>query len=178
MVHNAVDLVGLDPSRGGQRRGDPYLLCLARIDEQKGQHSAIEVARRLGMRLVIAGKVDSATHILRYFHDQVEPWIDGQRVVRLENVGGKAKATLLQHAAALLAPINWEEPFGLSMAEALASGTPVVAFRRGAAPEIVTHGITGYLVDDVDEMVSAVRRVSEIDRRDLPALRGGRSPPP
>jgi glycosyltransferase involved in cell wall biosynthesis len=165
VVHNAVDLAGLDPRRQAPRRGDPYLLCLARIDEQKGQHLAIEVARRLGMRLVLAGKVDSAPAIWRYFHHHVEPWIDGDRVVRLENVGGEAKAALLREAAALLAPIAWEEPFGLNMAEALASGTPVVAFRRGAAPEIVTHGVTGYLVDDVDEMVSAVRRVSEIDRQ-------------
>ena len=117
------------------------------------------------MRLVIAGKVDAAPAIRRYFHDQVEPWIDGDRVIRLENVGGEAKAALLRDATALLAPINWEEPFGLNMAEALASGTPVVAFRRGAAAEIVTHGSTGYLVNDVDEMVSAVRRISEIDRR-------------
>ncbi len=165
VVHNAVDLAGLDPRRrAAPTHDDPYLLCLARIDEQKGQHLAVEVARRLGMRLVLAGKVDPIPAIQRYFREQVEPRIDGDRVVRLENVAGEAKAALLQGAAALLSPITWEEPFGLNMAEALAAGTPVVAFRRGAAPEIVSDGITGFLVDDVDEMVSAVREIGEIDR--------------
>ena len=159
-VHNAVDVDSLivTPADKG-----PFLLCLARICPDKGQHVAIEVARRTGMRLVLAGKVEGTPDATEYFKRQVEPFIDGARVRHLNNVAGDEKARLLARAYALLAPLQWDEPFGLAMVEAMASGTPVIAIGRGAAPELVTDGTTGFLVNDVDEMVRAVPRVAELD---------------
>jgi glycosyltransferase involved in cell wall biosynthesis len=165
-VHNAVNVDQL--WAGGDHRDhddEPYLLCLARICYDKGQDVALEVAARTGIRLVLAGKVESTPEGRAFFEHCVEPAIDGDRVVYLPNVAGEAKARLLARATALLAPLRWEEPFGLSLAEAMASGTPAIAFTRGAAPELLTHGVTGFLVDDVDGMVAAVSRVDEIDRR-------------
>lgn len=161
VVHNAVDVEHL--RAGTPNHGDPYLLCLARISPEKGQHVAIEVARRAGMRLVLAGKVDAVAETQLYFREQVEPHVDGRDVVYLSSVHGAEKARLLARATALLAPIQWEEPFGLSVAEAMASGTPVVATPRGATPELVVDGVTGFLAESVDDMVSALRRVGEID---------------
>jgi glycosyltransferase involved in cell wall biosynthesis len=161
VVHNAVDIERL--RTGAPRRHDPYLLCLARISPQKAQHRAIEVARAAGMRLVLAGKVDQTPETQAYFRELVEPHIDGRNVVYLSDVSGTAKTRLLAHATALLAPVEWDEPFGLSIVEAMASGTPVVATRRGSAPELVIEGVTGFLGSDVDELVAALHRVHEID---------------
>lgn len=158
VVHNAIDERHL---RFGEEPGD-YLLDLARINPQKGQHVAIEVARRAGKRLVLAGKVDVDAGA--YFREQVEPHL-GRDVEWREDVGGHDKAELLKGAAALVFPIQWEEPFGLAMAEAMASGTPVIATPRGAAVELVDEGVTGFLAEDVDGLVDAVRRIDEIDRR-------------
>jgi glycosyltransferase involved in cell wall biosynthesis len=159
-VHNAVDIDALTVTPGEK---EPYLLCLARITPDKGQHLAIEVARRAGMRLVLAGKVEGIPAATNYFEQFIAPAVDGDRVVHLDNVAGEAKARLLARARALLAPLQWEEPFGLAMVEAMASGTPVIALRRGAAPELVAEGRTGFVVDDTDGMVAAVRSVAGID---------------
>ena len=148
---------------GDSDRTSPYLVCLARICPDKGQHIAIEVARRTGLRLVLAGKVENTPASREYYAAQVLPWIDGDRVVHVTNVAGRKKTALLDGATALLAPILWDEPFGLSVVEAMATGTPAISFARGAAPELIDHGLTGFLVRDADEMVAAVGRVSEID---------------
>jgi glycosyltransferase involved in cell wall biosynthesis len=160
-VLNAVSVRHLAVHVGDE--DDPYLLCLARICADKGQHIAIEVARRTGMRLVLAGKVEATPESEEYYMTQVLPRIDGDRVVHRGNVVGQEKASLLAGATALLAPIQWEEPFGLSCVEAMASGTPAISMNRGAAPELIDDGFTGFLVRDVDEMVTAVGRVGEID---------------
>ena len=162
-VYNAVDAAGLVPIDGAEK--EPYLLCLARICADKGQHLAIEVADRAGMRLVLAGKVESTAAAQRYFADQVQPHIDGDAVRHISNVGGKHKQALLSRARALLAPIQWDEPFGLSVVEAMVSGTPAISMRRGAAPELIEEGVSGFLVDDIEGMVAAVGRVGEIDPR-------------
>lgn len=159
-VHNAVDVDALCVAAA---ESDAYLLCLARICPDKGQHVAIEVARRVGMRLVLAGKVDAIPEATDYFARHVAPFIDGDRVVHIANVSGAAKARLLAGAHALLAPLQWEEPFGLAMVEAMASGTPVIAIARGAAPELVTDGVTGFLVADGEEMADAIPLVPHID---------------
>jgi glycosyltransferase involved in cell wall biosynthesis len=152
-VHNAVDVDSLAVTPAEK---EPYLLCLARICPDKGQHVAIEVARRTGMRLVLAGKVEATPPSIDYFERYVAPAIDDDHVVHLPNVAGEEKARLLSRAYALLAPLQWEEPFGLAMVEAMASGTPVIAMARGAATELVTEGVTGFLVKDADEMARAV----------------------
>ena len=157
-VHNAVDSSAL---RIGVEGGD-YLVDLARICPDKGQHVAIEVARRAGLRLVLAGKVAEGSE--DYFEREVRPHL-GSRVEWRENVSGRAKAELLAGAAAMLFPIQWEEPFGLAMVEAMASGTPVVATPRGAAVELVDEGVTGYLGEDEEGLLEALERARTIDRR-------------
>ena len=112
------------------------------------------------MRLVIAGKVDP--HNRQYFTETIEPYIDGKQIQFLSEVGYE-KRELYANARCLLMPICWEEPFGLVMAEAMASGTPVIAFNRGSAPELVVDGQTGYIVRDVDEMAEAVGRLDRLD---------------
>lgn len=161
-VPNAVDLDALGTDTRDD--DDPYLLLLARICHDKGQHVAIEVAKRAGVRLVLAGKVENTPAGRAYFEREVKPAIDGDRVQHIEDSAGEDKALLLARATAFLAPLQWEEPFGLAYAESMASGTPLIAFPRGAAPELVTEGVTGFLVDDVDAMVGAIERVHEIDR--------------
>lgn len=163
VVYNAVGAAGLVALEGVEK--EPYLLCLARICADKGQHLAIEVAARAGMPLVLAGKIENTTAGRRYFDEQVRPHVDGDRVRHISNVSGRDKQSLLSRARALLAPIQWDEPFGLSVVEAMVSGTPAISMRRGAAPELIEEGVSGFLVDDVDEMVAAVERVSEIDPR-------------
>lgn len=158
VVHNAVPADDLE--LGIEPKG--YLVELARISPDKGQHLAIEIARRAGKKLILAGKVDEADR--GYFESEIQPHL-GESVEWIENVAGRDKARLLAGADALLFPIQWEEPFGLAMVESMASGTPVVATPRGAANEIVEEGVTGFLGRDVDELVATVGRVGEVDRR-------------
>ena len=158
MVHNAVPIDGLPI----ETKKDRYLVQLARITPIKGQHLAIEVAERTGLPLVLAGKVDRDEASQRYFEERIQPKLNGT-VRWIENVSGKDKAKLLGRATALVFPIQWDEPFGLAMLEAMVTGTPVVAMARGAARELVEPGITGYLAGTVDELVDGVRRSGEID---------------
>jgi glycosyltransferase involved in cell wall biosynthesis len=162
-VHNAVDIDSLLTVPLGDKGG--YLLCLARICPEKGQHVAIEVARRTGRRLVLAGKVDPSPEAQFYFQSAVAPHIDGSAVIYHRNVVGPEKSRLIARAAALLAPIAWAEPFGLSAVEAMASGTPAVSYARGAAIELIDDGVTGFAVkpDDVEAMMAAVLASASID---------------
>src|ERR1035437_7279867 len=161
VVHNAVDVDGLFVAPAA--RDPQYQLCLARVCEEKGQGTAIEVGRRCGLRLTLAGKVAETPQGREYFRRHVQPFIDGARAVYLPSVSGAAKARLIASATAMLAPISWPEPFGLSIVEAMVSGTPAVSFRQGSAAELIEPGVTGFIVDVVDEMVEAVRRADEID---------------
>lgn len=158
VVHNAVSSEGLT----FRAQKDDYLLQLARVTPEKGQHTAIEVAARLHLPLVLAGKVDRDGVSQRYFTQQIQPHL-GKGVRWLEDVSGEQKAELIAGAAAMLYPIEWEEPFGLAMVEAMISGTPVLAFARGAAKEIVEPAVTGFLARDVDEMVSLVPAARQLD---------------
>ena len=164
MVYNAVDVDSLDVGLRDDKEG--YLLCLARITLEKGQHRAIEAARRVGKRLVLAGKVGELPCERKYFEEQVLPHIDGDRVIYHENIAGATKARMLARADALLHAVTFPEPFGLAMVEAMASGTPCIAMARGAAPELVTHGSTGFLCESVDDMVEYLGRLDEIDPED------------
>lgn len=138
-----------------------YLLFFGRIHPDKGTAEAIEVARRAGRRLIIAGII----HDRDYFERQVVLHLDGDWVRYVGSVGAGARDALLGGAYALLHLINFDEPFGLSMVEAMATGTPVIARGRGAVPEIVHHGETGFIVDTVDEAVRALDDIPALDRR-------------
>jgi glycosyltransferase involved in cell wall biosynthesis len=140
---------------------DDYLLWIGRMDPVKGAHRAIEAARLAGRRILLAGPVQSGQ--ADYFREQIEPHIDGERVRYVGEVTGSVKQQLYARAAALLMPIRWREPFGMVMIEALACGTPVIAFGEGAANEIVVDGRNGFLVADEAEMARAVARVGAID---------------
>jgi glycosyltransferase involved in cell wall biosynthesis len=157
VVYNGIDV----ESFPYEEQKEDYLLFLGCMAPVKGTHLAIEAARCLGKRLIIAAKVDRADR--QYFRDVVEPLIDGDLIQFVGEVDGTLKRRLYARACCLLVPICWEEPFGLVMVEAMACGTPVIAFARGAATELVVDGETGFLVHDIDGMVRAVHRVDRID---------------
>ncbi len=140
--------------------GREDLLFFGRIHPDKGAAEAVATAHRSGRRLVMAGIIQDQG----YHAEHVAPALDGRRVDYLGAVGGALRAKTLGSARALLHLINFEEPFGLSVVEALACGTPVIASRRGSMPELIEHGVTGFLVDSVDEAVDAIGRIGEIDR--------------
>jgi len=141
---------------------DAPLIFLGRIEEIKGPHLAIEIAQRTGLPLVIAGNVPSEHQA--WFDDNISPHLN-ERIRYVGPVDDALKAQLLGNARALLMPILWDEPFGIVMAEAMACGTPVLGFRRGSVAEVVEHGVSGLVVDDLDQMVEAVDQLPGIDRR-------------
>jgi glycosyltransferase involved in cell wall biosynthesis len=138
---------------------EDYLLFLGRFTEGKGVLQAIEIARRVGMRLILAAAEDD------YYRKHVEPHVDGRQVVYAGEADYPAKVRLYGGARALLYPIQSQEPFGLVLAEAMACGTPVAALDRGAAREIVDDGVTGQVFGNLEEMVSGLPRVFDLDRR-------------
>jgi len=140
-----------------------YLVFLGRISPDKRPDRAIEIARHVGLPLKISAKVDAADR--EYFTTTVKPLLDNPGTEFLGEIGEAEKGDLLGNARALLFPIDWPEPFGLVLIEALACGTPIIAFPHGAVPEIVEDGVNGFLVDSVEEAAAAVARVDEIDRR-------------
>ena len=140
---------------------DDYLLWMGRMDPVKGPHRAIAAARASGRRLVLAGPVQPGQE--EFFRRHVEAELDGSDVVFVGEVGGAARKELFARASALLMPIRWVEPFGMVMVEALACGTPVVAFPEGAASEIVIDGENGFLVSDEQQMSEAIERLGRIE---------------
>jgi glycosyltransferase involved in cell wall biosynthesis len=139
-----------------------YLAFLGRIAPEKRVDRAIEIARRLDLPLKIAAKVAKPDR--DYFDQQIRPLLDDPRVEFLGEIGERDKQEFLGNAAALLFPVDWPEPFGLVMIEAMACGTPVVAFRRGSVPEVMSDGESGFVVDSVEEAVEAVPRALAIPR--------------
>lgn len=155
-VHHGIDVAHFPfCDTAGQ-----YLLFFGRIHPEKGVREAIEVAHRVGIKLVIAGIIQDQD----YYATQVEPQIDGTTVEYLGSVGADQRAEVLGQAMALLHLISFDEPFGLSVIESMACGTPVIAFDRGSMPEIISDGETGYLVADIEGAVNAVAAIGAIDR--------------
>jgi glycosyltransferase involved in cell wall biosynthesis len=149
-----------------ERKGD-YLLWVGRMTPEKGPHRAIAAARAVDVPLVLAGVIQPGQQA--FFDREVAPHVDGERVRFVGEVGGSAKRSLFARARGLLMPIRWNEPFGMVMVEALACGTPVIAFPEGAACEIVADGKTGFLVDDERAMAVAIGQLSRIVARDCRA---------
>ncbi|MEA2211955.1 MAG: hypothetical protein QOF83_1903 [Solirubrobacteraceae bacterium] len=149
-----------------ERKGD-YLLWVGRMTPEKGPHRAIAAARSVDVPLVLAGVIQPGQQA--FFDREVAPHVDGERVRFVGEVGGSAKRSLFARARGLLMPIRWNEPFGMVMVEALACGTPVIAFPEGAARELVIDGTTGFLVKDERAMAVAVGELSRIRARDCRA---------
>jgi glycosyltransferase involved in cell wall biosynthesis len=149
-----------------ERKGD-YLLWIGRMTPEKGPHRAIAAARAVDVPLVLAGVIQPGQQA--FFDREVAPHIDGERVRFVGEVGGATKRSLFARARGLLMPIRWDEPFGMVMVEALACGTPVIAFPEGAVRELVIEGKTGFLVDDVQAMTVAIGRLPQITARDCRA---------
>jgi glycosyltransferase involved in cell wall biosynthesis len=143
-----------------QREKADYLLWIGRMTEEKGPQRAIEAARAANVPLILAGVIQPGQQA--FYDREIAPHVDGHRVRFVGEVGGSAKRSLFANARALLMPIRWEEPFGMVMVEALACGTPVIAFREGAARELVVDGETGFLVDDEAAMAAAIDRLHMI----------------
>lgn len=144
-----------------------YLAFLGRLTAEKGPEDAIRIARAAGRPLRIAAKIPRAE--TAYFKKNLEPHVDGEKVQLVGEVDDARKQPFLAEAAALLFPIDWPEPFGLVMIEAMACGTPVIAYRSGSVPEVVDDGVTGFIVDCEEEAVSAVSEVARLDRRNVRA---------
>jgi glycosyltransferase involved in cell wall biosynthesis len=147
-----------------RERASDYLVFLGRISPEKGVDRAVEIARLAKKKLKVAARIDAKDE--EYFQCKIEPLFQEHKsfVEFVGQVGGQEKDELLGNAAAMLFPINWPEPFGLVMAESLACGTPVIAWRNGSVPEIITDGLTGFVVERVEDAVAKVDRIGEIDR--------------
>ena len=162
VIHHGVDASVFPFGDGSGDHDGPYVLFLGRMADDKGAHRAIEVARKAGIRILLAAKMREPWEV-EYFTEKVEPLL-GDDAHYLGEVSHERKLELLAGAAALLFPIRWNEPFGMVMIEAMACGTPVLAFPEGAAPEVVQDGQTGFLCGDEAAMVDAISRLGELKR--------------
>ncbi|MDF5709424.1 MAG: glycosyltransferase family 4 protein [Nostoc sp. S4] len=145
-----------------QPEDPPYLAFLGRVSPEKGTHLAIEIAKQTGWHLKIAGKIDAVD--VEYFETEIKPHIDGKQIEYLGEANHAQKNALMGGAVATLFPITWREPFGLVMVESMASGTPVIAMKLGSTQEVISHGKTGFLCNNIQECISAIDRVTELDR--------------
>lgn len=150
-----------------ERPQERYLAFLGRVSPEKGPDIAIEIARRAGLPLKIAAKVDPVDKL--YFETVVEPLLTDSSVEFIGEIGDERKSDFLGHAQALLFPIDWPEPFGLVLIEAMACGTPVIAWNRGSVPELINDGVTGFIVNGEDEALVAIERAAHLDRRAIRA---------
>ncbi|MDY6933208.1 MAG: glycosyltransferase family 4 protein [Spirochaetota bacterium] len=156
-VYNGIKIEDFILNEG---TGD-YLLYFGRIHHDKGTYESIQIAKKSGMRLIISGIIQDQ----RYYDEKVEPFINNDDIVFVGHSGPEKRNKLLGEAYALLHPINFAEPFGLSVVESMLCGTPVVAFNKGSMPELIIHGKTGFLVNNIDEAVDATQEVYTIKRR-------------
>jgi glycosyltransferase involved in cell wall biosynthesis len=162
-IHHGLPLNAFRPSYA---RGS-YLAFLGRITAEKGPETAIRIAKATGMQLRIAAKIPRAEQ--SYFNEKLKPMIDNDRIQFIGEVNGQAKEDFLAGAAAMLFPIDWPEPFGLVMIEAMACGTPVIAFPSGSVPEVLENEVSGFIVEGEVQAVEAVAKIGQIDRRGVRA---------
>ena len=155
-IHHGIDISQFD----FRPEPDDYLLFFGRIHHDKGAREALEIARACNKKLILAGIIQDDT----YYHQYIEPHLDNNNIVYAGSVGPVQRNQLLGKATALLHPINFNEPFGLSVIESMACGTPVIAFNKGSMPELIEHGKNGFLVNTVNEAIDAVAHISNIDR--------------
>jgi glycosyltransferase involved in cell wall biosynthesis len=144
-------------------RSGSYLAFLGRFTPEKGAHVAIRLAQKAQLPLRIAAKIPRQQS--HYFKERIEPLLDGAQIEFVGEVNERQKQDFLGNAIAVLFPIDWPEPFGLVMIEAMACGTPIIAWRRGSVPEIIEDGVTGFIVENEEEAIEAIERVPDLDRR-------------
>lgn len=161
-VYNGVDVDSYNFYE--QPDNPPYLAFLGRISPEKGTHLAIEIAKRSGWHLKMAGKVDVVD--VEYFETMIKPHIDGKQIEYLGEANHVQKNILMGGAVATLFPITWHEPFGLVMIESMAAGTPVIAIELGSTSEVIAHGKSGFLCQDIDECVAAIDKIPTLSRQD------------
>lgn len=162
-VYNTIDFSQYQPN--GDVSNDAPLMFLGRLDRIKGVHTAIQVAKQTGNKLIIGGNISHTADNYEYFKTEIEPLIDDQQIVYLGALNDNEKNKHLRESKALLFPIEWDEPFGMVMIEAMACGTPVIAFNRGSVPEVIKENITGFIVQTGNEMIQKVDKIKEINRQ-------------
>lgn len=161
-IYNAVDFSKYQPEYTFD--DDAPLMFLGRLEQIKGVHIAIEVAKTTNRKLWIAGNIPDSPDAIRYFQNQIARHIDGIQIIYLGELDDRQKNHYLARSATLLFPIAWDEPFGIVMIEAMACGTPVIAFNKGSVPEVVTPGETGFIVNGATDMCSAIQKLQGINR--------------
>ena len=159
VVYNFTDVNYFIPDSSVEKK---HLMFLGRIEDIKGTKECIETALALNEKLIIAGNIQPGHD--EYFNQYIKPHLENPLIEYIGPVDDEKKRYYLQRAKAFLFPIKWEEPFGIVMAEAMACGTPVVGFRRGSVPEVVKEGVTGFIVDDVSQMIDGVKKIDTLDR--------------
>jgi glycosyltransferase involved in cell wall biosynthesis len=161
-VYNAIDFSNYHLQEN--IADDAPLMFLGRLDKIKGVHTAIKVAKETSSKLWIGGNIPDTADNLAYYDQEIKPQIDGHQVIYLGALNDEQKDAYLGWAKALLFPIEWDEPFGMVMIEAMACGTPVIAFKRGSVPEVIEDGVTGYIVNNAAEMQQKISKVYNINR--------------
>jgi glycosyltransferase involved in cell wall biosynthesis len=159
-VYNGIDISKLEFNE----KPKDYFAFLGRMSPEKGPVQAIKIAKLAGVKLKMAAKIDAVD--TEYFEKEVKPLIDGNQIEFIGEIGPQEKSDFLKNAIGLLAPIQWEEPFGLFFVEAMACGAPVIACRRGSVPEIVKDGETGLIINTVEEGAKAIKKIKKIKRKD------------
>ena len=161
-VYNSLDFEGFDFCE----KPDDYFVWIGKVKPVKGTKEAIIAAKKAGVKLKLLGPIDRGVpEYLEYYEKEIKPMVDNKKIIWLGEVDTNKKIEVLRRAKAFLSPIQWEEPFGLVMAESQAVGTPVIVFNRGSAPELVVDGKTGFLVETIEEMVEKIKDVGYIDRK-------------
>ncbi|MCB0333329.1 MAG: glycosyltransferase [Bdellovibrionales bacterium] len=162
IIYNSIDLD--DFSYVDSVQDDAPLVFLSRLERIKGVHTAIKIAQHAQRKLIIAGNTIESGPSAKYFEEEIKPQIDGQQISYIGPVDNKQRNELLGQARCLLVPIEWEEPYGLVFAEALACGTPVISTARGAVPEIIRNNIEGILIESIEDGVNAVNHIHTLER--------------